>query len=58
MPTLKKVVDYRKNLANGEEEDEVEEITEKIKEDVQEDLKKLKNAAVEDDEGIKYVALD
>ena len=57
-PALKRVLDYKKTMAPDEAEEEMEEINDKIKEDVEEDLQNLKESMIEDDDGIKYVALD
>jgi hypothetical protein len=58
-PTLREVVEYKKTLSNDEEAEDHAKISEKIKEEVKEDLEKLKlEEQLEDDEGIKYVALD
>ncbi|MCV6599232.1 MAG: ATPase, T2SS/T4P/T4SS family [Alphaproteobacteria bacterium] len=58
-PTLREVVEYKKTLSSDEEAEDHAKISEKIKEEVEEDLEKLKSEEKnEDDEDIKYVALD
>jgi len=57
-PILKQVQDYKKGLSSDNEEEKHEEITNKVQENIKEEISKLKDSVIEDDEGIKYVALD